>query len=138
MIAYADSSVLLRIALDQGDPLAEFGDIDQGVTSSLTEVECFRTLDRLRVRRELTDADVAAARGAIISILAKMEILDLSKAVLRRAASPMPTQLTTLDALHLASALLWRDATGQTPTMATHDTALAMAAQAHGMPVAGV
>lgn len=138
MIAYTDASVLLRIALDQPKPLAEFDEIDRGVTSSLAEVECFRTLDRLRVRGELTDSDLSAARATIIALLARMEILDLSTSVLRRAASPMPTQLTTLDALHLATALLWRDATGETPTMATHDAALGMAARAHGMPVIGV
>ncbi len=138
MIAYTDASVLLRIALDQPKPLAEFDEIDRGVTSSLAEVECFRTLDRLRVRGELTDSDLSAARATIIALLARVEILDLSTSVLRRAASPMPTQLTTLDALHLATALLWREATGETPTMATHDAALGMAARAHGMPVIGV
>jgi hypothetical protein len=55
-----------------------------------------------------------------------------------RAAQPMPTELGTLDAIHLASALLWKDATGIDPVMATHDGALGLAAQAHGLKVLGI
>lgn len=138
MIAYLDASVLIRLVLGQPDPLDEFAEVARGLTSGLTEVECLRTLDRLRLRGELSDASVATARGAVLELLAKLEILDLSAAVLRRAAQPMPTQLGTLDALHLATSLLWREATGETPTMATHDAALGLAARAHGLPVVGV
>jgi hypothetical protein len=59
------------------------------------------------------------------------------EAVLDRAAQPMPTELGTPVAIHLASALLWRDATGIEPIMATHDAALGLAAQAHGLEVPG-
>ena len=137
MIAYADASVVLRIVLRQPNPLAEFGEIERTVTSSLLDVECLRTLDRLRIRGELTDSDLSQARAAVMQLLARMEVLDLSPAVLRRAAAPMPTQLTTLDALHLATALLWCESTGESLTMATHDAALALAARAYGLPVVG-
>ena len=50
----------------------------------------------------------------------------------------MPTELGTLDAIHLATALLWRDQTQTQLVMATHDTALALAATAHGLQVVGV
>ena len=50
----------------------------------------------------------------------------------------MPTELGTLDAIHLASALLWKDALGADPVMATHDKALALAAYAHGLKVLGI
>jgi predicted nucleic acid-binding protein len=138
VIAYVDASVVLRIVLRQPHPLDEFDEIIRGVTSDLAEVECFRTLDRLRVRGDLSDADVAEARAVVIAMLAKLERLDLTATVLRRAAEPMPTQLGTLDAIHLATALLFRESTGETPTMATHDNALALAARAHGLPVVGV
>jgi len=58
--------------------------------------------------------------------------------VLERAAQPMPTELGTLDAIHLATALLWREMTRVNLVMATHDGALALGAQAHGLPVVGV
>jgi hypothetical protein len=50
----------------------------------------------------------------------------------------MPTELGTLDAIHLATALLWRDQARISITMETHDAALALAARAHGLPVVGV
>ena len=50
----------------------------------------------------------------------------------------MPTELGTLDALHLATAVLWRQMSGVDLVMATHDLALGMAAQAHGFPVVGL
>ena len=49
----------------------------------------------------------------------------------------MPTELGTLDAIHLASALLWKEAFGVDPTLVTHDIALGLAAQAHGFKILG-
>lgn len=57
--------------------------------------------------------------------------------MLDRAAQPMPTELGTLAAIHLATCLLWKDMTREDLTMATHDVALALAAEAHGLRVVG-
>ena len=43
----------------------------------------------------------------------------------------------TLDAIHLATAMLWRERTGADLVMATHDTALATASRASGLRVIG-
>ena len=67
-----------------------------------------------------------------------MEIVDLNRPVLERAAQPVPTSLGTLDAIHLATALLWREHSGFEFVMATHDTALGLAARASGLRVVGV
>ena len=58
--------------------------------------------------------------------------------VLERAAQPMPTELGTLDAIHLATALLWKEMMEVNLVMATHDEALALGAEAHGLPVIGI
>ncbi len=58
--------------------------------------------------------------------------------VLARAAAPLPTVLATLDAIHLASALVWREITGEELIIATNDPALARAARAQGFSVLGV
>jgi hypothetical protein len=50
----------------------------------------------------------------------------------------MPTDLGTLDAIHLATALLWKEMTRADLVMATHDGALALGAESHGLPVVGV
>ena len=138
MIAYVDASVLLRVALRQADALSEWREIEQGVSSALITTECLRTLDRLRLRAKLPDAEVANRRGKILELLASLELVEIDAVVLDRAAQPMPTELGTLDAIHLATALLWREQSHVELTMATHDGALGLAARAHGMPVAGV
>jgi predicted nucleic acid-binding protein len=137
MIAYVDSSVLLRLALAQPNALPEWRQIDRGVSSALISTESLRSLDRLRIRARLSDVEIARRRATILSLIGSLELIEIDSIVLDRAAQPMPTELGTLDAIHLASALLWRDAAGVEPVMATHDGALGLAAQAHGFPVLG-
>jgi uncharacterized protein len=137
MIAYVDSSVLLRLALGQSDALPEWRQIERGASSRLITTESLRTLDRARLRLQLSDAEVAGRRSAILALIDSLELVEIDTVVLDRAAQPMPTELGTLDAIHLASALLWRDATGLDPRMATHDAALGLAAKAHGFAVLG-
>lgn len=138
MIAYVDASVLLRVALGQPDALPEWRQIDQGVSSALAMTECLRTLDRLRLRAGLSDAEVATRRATILALIASLELVEVDSVVLDRAAQPMPTELGTLDAIHLATALLWKDLMRTDLIMATHDTALALGAQAHGLNVVGI
>jgi predicted nucleic acid-binding protein len=104
----------------------------------LVEVECLRTLDRLRVAGNLSSDDVAVRREAVFRVLEGLELVELTRAVLRRAAQPMPAPLGTLDAIHLATAEMWREAKGKELLVATHDQALALAARASGFRVAGV
>jgi len=138
MIAYVDASVLLRVALGQPNALTEWRQIDRGVSSALIAPESLRTLDRVRLRANLPDLEVATRRSTILALLNSLELIEIEPIVLDRASQPMPTELGTLDAIHLASALLWKDATGVDPVMATHDEALGLAARAHGLHVLGV
>jgi predicted nucleic acid-binding protein len=138
MIAYVDSSILLRVALGQPNALPEWRDIERGVSSALVMTESLRTLDRVRLRVNLSDTEVARRRATILAVIDSLELVEIDSSVLDRAAQPMPTELGTLDAIHLASALLWKDAFGADPVMATHDKALALAAQAHGLKVLGI
>jgi predicted nucleic acid-binding protein len=138
VIAYVDSSVVLRVVLGQPGRLAEWKSIVTGVASGLVEVECLRTLDRLRVAGNLSSDDVAVRREAVFHILEGLELVELTRAVLHRAAQPMPAPLGTLDAIHLATAEMWREAKGKELLVATHDQALALAARASGFRVAGV
>lgn len=137
MIAYVDSSVVLRVILGQDGALAEWPRIERGVVSALAEVECLRTLDRLRVADTLREGEVATRREAVVRLLETMEVVGLTAPVLRRAGQPFPVTLGTLDALHLATALLWADYTGEAPVMATHDAALGSAARSMGLAVVG-
>ena len=138
MIAYVDASVLLRFALGQPDALREWRQIERGVSSALVRTESLRTLDRLRLRAKLTNAEVAKRRAIMLAVIASLEVVDVEAAVLDRAVQPMPTELGTLDAIHLATALLWKEMRRVDLVMATHDEALALGAHAHGLPVVGV
>jgi predicted nucleic acid-binding protein len=138
MIAYVDASVLLRVVLRQSNALPEWTQIDRGVSSALVTTESLRTLDRLRLRAQLSDSELAPRRQAVLAVIASLELVEIDATVLDRAAQPMPTELGTLDAIHLASALLWRESTGEELMMATHDRALALGAQAHGIRVIGI
>ncbi len=49
----------------------------------------------------------------------------------------MAMPLGPLDAVHLATALIWRDRIAPLPAVATHDTVLGSAARAFGFEVLG-
>lgn len=137
MIAYLDSSVLLRKVLGQPGSLREWVAIRTGVASALAETECLRTLDRLRLRAALSDKELARRRETVFRLLESVELVAVTAPVLARAAQPLPTELGTLDAIHLATALLWREHARGDLVMATHDGALATAARACGLTVVG-
>ena len=68
----------------------------------------------------------------------RLTLVLLRPPVLSRASEPLPMPMGTLDAIHLATALTWRDRIGPLPQMATHDTALGAAARYFGFNVRGV
>ena len=117
--------------------MAEWDQIEYGVSSALVAVECLRTIDRIRVRRSLSDDDVVVRCTALREVLDRVQLIPLSAPVLARASDPFPTTLGTLDALHLSSALLWQQSEGQRLTLLTHDVELGRAARAMGMAVRG-
>ena len=86
MIAYLDSSVLLRVVLGQRDALKEWGRVTQGIVSALAEVECLRTLDRLRSAQGFANEVIAEQREAVYRLLEAMEIVEITYPVLSRAA----------------------------------------------------
>lgn len=138
MKASIDSSVLLRILLGQPHALKEWKSIEQGISSALIEVECLHTLDRLKLIEQLDEKKIASRREAVFRLIEGLTLIELTHPVLVRAAQPFPTLLGTLDALHLATALMWREYTRADILMATHDSALGTAAKASGLRVIGV
>ena len=108
MNVYVDSSVLLRIVLNERGALREWRRIDRPLASELIRLECRRTIDRARIRERLSDQAVAQQRAAVLGLLDAFDILPLDTVVLERAAEPFPTLLSSLDAIHLATALLVR------------------------------
>ena len=137
MIAYIDASVLLRVVLGQPDAWTSWREVDIGISSALTEVECFRTLDRVRLRAGLSAEDIARCYESTHRYLQGLDIVEATAPVLRRAAKPLPVHLGTLDAIHLATATLWQEQRGADLVLATHGAALSAAARASGLRVGG-
>lgn len=137
MIRYVDSSVILRAVLGQPGLIAGLKEPGRAVSSSLARVECLRTLDRLRLEEGLSDAEITRRRESVFHLLDSLVLVEPGPSVLERAAQPLPTVLGTLDAIHLATALLWRELHREQVTVATHDLALARAARASGLEVLG-
>jgi predicted nucleic acid-binding protein len=135
--AYIDSSVLLRVILGERRRLVSWSRIDVAVSSELIRVECLRTIDRARIQLGLSDGKVSRHRADALEAIETLDLIQLGPAVLDRAAEPFPTLIGTLDAMHLASALLVR---GRYDSLvfATHDEALGVAARAMGFSVEGI
>ena len=138
MIAYIDTSALLRIVLREPGALDELRSCDALVSNELIAVESARTIDRLRLQGSLTAEEAATRLRTVNEWLEAIDLVLLRTPVLSRASEPMPMPLGTLDALHMATALIWRDRMGVLPTLATHNTALGLAAQAFGFDVRGI
>jgi uncharacterized protein len=69
-------------------------------------------------------------------VLSGCSLVPLEPRILERSSEAFPTALGTVDAIHLATALLVR-AEQPDLTFATHDRALATAARAVGFRVLG-
>jgi predicted nucleic acid-binding protein len=139
VIAYLDTSALLRLLLREPAALKleEVKACEALVSSEILAVESHRTIDRLRVLGKLTMDEAAAVSDAIRDWLESVDLVLLRPPILARASEPFPTAIGALDAIHLATALVWRDRKGQEITMATHDSGLAAAARAFGFDVLG-
>ncbi len=80
-------------------------------TSVLTLVETDRVLIRAQAITELGEGDVADRRRVLVRASRRWYLLQLHEEVLDRARRPFPSEpIRTLDALHLASALVARAA----------------------------
>ncbi len=136
MIAYIDTSVILRPLLGQGKPL-NWRRCEVAYSSELLGLEIRRVIDRLRLESVLDDLGVAEAHEELARIEMSIGNLPLTRSVLHRASLPMPTVVKSLDAIHLASALMLRERKGNSVVFATHDLRQAVAARSLGFQVAG-
>jgi predicted nucleic acid-binding protein len=138
VIAYVDSSVLLRLILREPNSLDDLQSYETLVSSELLAVECPRTIDRLRLQGSLSLEEAVLRQSAVREWLEAVDLVLLQRPVLARASESFPTPLGTLDALHLSTALVWRDRMQKELVMATHDDGLAIATRASGIAVVGV
>ncbi len=132
MIVYLDSSVVLRILLGQKNSWSGWGRWEKAYSSILLNVECRRVVDRLRLESILNDHGVAHVGTEIRRLDRVISRIALTRLVTERASMTMPTVVKTLDAIHLASAVLLRERRHPDLTFVTHDIQQATCARAYG------
>lgn len=113
MIAYAESSAVLAWLLGEpaGDDVRRvLSGAERVVSSTLTQVECARGLARGVLSGRLGRGDELAALRILDEAAAVWTMLELSGRVLAWARTPFPAEpVRTLDALHLATAVTFRE-----------------------------
>ncbi len=114
MSLYAESSAVLAWLLDEDAgsfvrrTLAKTPIV---LASDLTLIECDRVLHRAAALGELTEAEVADRRAHLAAATAHWHVLRIGPEVVDRARQPFPGDpIRTLDAIHVASALVARSA----------------------------
>jgi uncharacterized protein len=121
---YVDTSALARVLLGQPDSLVierELGRFDYRVSSRILGVE----LQRVALRTGVSGGD---------ELLEDIAFVRLDDVVLTAAEQIEPTNVATLDAIHLATAVrLHTD--GELDAILTYDARLADGARHHGIAV---
>lgn len=114
MNLYAESSAVLAWLLDEATapPVRHLlAGADRTVASDLTLIECERVLFRAAALGELTEADAADRRAYLAIAASHWHVLRIGPEIVDRARQPFPGEpVRTLDAIHLASALVARSA----------------------------
>jgi predicted nucleic acid-binding protein len=106
------------------------------LSSAVTPVEALSALSRRRACGDLTPRDVLAIRARLHKDRAYWELVEVSERVLRQAEELVQnTDVRTLDALHIASALMFQAASGLTIPFITSDAKQRDAAQAMALTV---
>jgi predicted nucleic acid-binding protein len=122
---YAETSAVLRWLFNepQGDAVLDrMRRASKVVSSRLTLVEARRAIRRASREAGLASAGRAEVLSALALAAARWALLDLSRSVVERAEGEFPIEpIRTLDALHLASALVLRDALPDLVVLSTDD-----------------
>ncbi|HMN66999.1 MAG TPA: type II toxin-antitoxin system VapC family toxin [Bdellovibrionales bacterium] len=137
MIGYVDSSIFLRVLLNQKNSLKEFRELARPVASLLLKAEVLRTIDRLRVSGQINEDQFVSLTAQAYEAFASIEFIRLTDTIVSGAGASLPIALGTLDAIHLVSAMIWRNSQKLELNFLTHDERLGKAARASGFVVLG-
>lgn len=130
---YLDSSILLAHLLresERPEKLAWSKLDGERITSELAELECRRTLDRIRLQERIHDEEIADRFAEIDLLFQSLRVIQFNAPILKRAKTSFPTAVRSLDAIHLATAEL-----AQSTLFLTFDKQQAIAAKAIGLNV---
>lgn len=124
---YLDTSAMVKLVVAEPESAALIDwlnehDIEPLVTSVIGRIELLRAAMRVDA------AGTAAAR----QLLASVDGLILTDEIVEQAGALAPSELRTLDAIHLATALVYRRSI---TALCAYDHRLLAAARVHGLPV---
>ena len=123
---YLDASALVKLIVaepESGALRRYLGERPRIISSRIAEVE---------LRRAVARQDEIDAGDRVSSLIATVELLELNAEVARRAGELTSATLRSLDAIHLASALVIAP---EVDAVVAYDTRLAAAARAAGLAV---
>ncbi len=133
MNCYIDSSILLRILLHSKAAYKDFRSFKKIGSSELLLIECSRVLERYRLENFIDDNQVALARENLRKITDGMYIIEMTDTIKKRAQESFPTIIGTLDAIHLSTAILWKEFDKMKELMiVSHDRQMNICAKALG------
>ncbi|MFP4563340.1 MAG: PIN domain-containing protein [Spirochaetia bacterium] len=136
MVGYLDSSVLLRHILVGDTAIHHIQAMSRVVSSEFLEIECRRIIHRYRIEGYLGDEGFITAVERLEGILSAVSLLAFSPKVKKLAMGSFPVSVKTLDAVHLASALVFSEARPEEELlMFSFDTGMNRCAQALGFGV---
>jgi uncharacterized protein len=124
--AYVDSSALVKLVIPEPETGAlrtELARWQRHVASAIARVEVIRACVRVDDR----------ARPVAEAVLDALDLIAVDDELLKEAARVEPVARCSLDAIHVASALLIRDALG---VVVSYDERLLAATQEAGLPTA--
>jgi predicted nucleic acid-binding protein len=133
---YLDSSVALRFLFRMPDALDFQSDV-QLISSALLRVECFRAMDRVQQLKQSNLEDILFARTSFYGLMKTIELVELNQIALERASQSFCLPIKTLDAIHLSTAMLYREELEVPLTILTHDFQFARVARSMNFEVLG-
>jgi len=137
-VYYIDASVLLRFLLQQQSTIDIIDLRGNFFSSELLLLECRRTLVRYRLIQEIDDTGYLALSEDLTELCKRINLLKVDSEVLSRAAQNWGIVLGSLDSIHLATAIRYRETRRDEWTFLTHDNALAGGARLNDFRVIGV
>lgn len=114
MIAYAETSAVLAWVLGEtgdDDVRKALASAERVVSSTLTHVECARGISRAVGMGRIGRGEELAALRLMDTAAVTWAVLEMSGRVLTRTRGTFPVEpVRTLDAVHLATAMVFREA----------------------------
>ena len=133
MIAYLDSSLVLRHVINGEKTIVQAIAAGPLVSSELLRIECRRAMFRHRLEQRLGDAELEELQNRLEAVFAATRLFALTRKVKRRAEEAFPVHVKTLDALHLATCIVLQDREpDETILLFSHDATMNRAARLLG------